>query len=118
MLGRIGQIRRIIAHPHSGLRAVEALATTGPLFLALFASTYFVMARLAPHSFSTPLTRTGALYFTVTVFSTVGFGDITAQTETARLVLIGQMIADLIFLGVGIKIIVGAVGRGQQRQQR
>jgi hypothetical protein len=52
------------------------------------------------------------------VFSTVGFGDITAQTETARLVVIGQMIADLIFLGVGIKIIVGAVGRGQQRQQR
>jgi hypothetical protein len=62
------------------------------------------------------LTRTDALYFTVTVFSTVGFGDITAKTETARLVVTGQMIADLVILGLAIKIIVGAVRRGRQRQ--
>jgi len=111
------QVGRIIAHPHPLLRGVEALATTGPLFLALFASTYFVMARLAPHSFGTPLTRTDTLYFTVTVFSTVGFGDITAKTETARLVVTGQMIADLVFLGFGIKILAGAVGRGRQQRQ-
>jgi hypothetical protein len=29
----------------------------------------------------TPLTRTDALYFSVTVFSTVGFGDITAKSQ-------------------------------------
>ena len=107
------QVRRIIADPHPRLRAVEALATTGPLFLILFASTYFVMARLAPHSFGAPLTRTDALYFTVSVFSTVGFGDITAKTETARLVVTGQMIADLIILGIAIKVVVGAVRRGR-----
>jgi voltage-gated potassium channel len=112
------QVRLIIAHPHPGLRAIEALATTVSLFLVLFASTYFVMNRLAPHSFGTPLTRTDTLYFTVTVFSTVGFGDITAKTETARAVVTGQMIADLAFLGLGIRIIVGAVGRGQQRGER
>jgi hypothetical protein len=57
-----------------------------------------------------------ALYFTVTVFSTVGFGDITAKTGTARLVVTGQMIADLVILGLAIKVIVGAVRRGRQRQ--
>jgi hypothetical protein len=110
------QVRQIIAHPHPRLRAVEALATTATLFLALFASTYVVMAKLAPHSFGTPLTHTDALYFTVTVFSTVGFGDITAKTETARLVVTGQIIADLVFLGVGIKILAGAIGRGLQQR--
>ena len=50
------------------------------------------------------------------MFSTVGFGDITAKTETARLVVTGQMIADLIVLGLALKIIVGAVRRGQQRR--
>jgi voltage-gated potassium channel len=75
------------------------------------------MAKLAPHSIGAPLTRTDALYFTVTVFSTVGFGDITAKTETARLVVTGQMIADLVFLGLGLRIIVGAVGRGRQQRQ-
>jgi voltage-gated potassium channel len=112
------QVRSIIRSPLPGLRAIEALTTTIPLFLVLFASTYFVMARLAPHSFSTPLTRTDALYFTVTVFSTVGFGDITAKTETARLVVTSQMIADMVILGLGIRIIVGAVTRGQQRRQQ
>ena len=43
----------------------------------VFASTYFVMERVSAANFTQPLTRTGALYFTVTVFSTVGFGDIT-----------------------------------------
>ena len=45
------QVRSIIASPFPGLRAIEALATSVPLFLALFASTYFVMARLSPGSF-------------------------------------------------------------------
>jgi ion channel len=110
------QVRAIIASPFPGVRAIEALATSVPLFLALFASSYFVMARLSPGSFTAPLTRTDALYFTVTVFSTVGFGDITAKTEAARLVVTGQMIADLVILGIAIKAIVGAVRRGRQRR--
>lgn len=111
------QVRLIIRSPFPTLRATEALAATVPLFLVLFASTYFVMGRLSPGSFGAPLTRTDALYFTVTVFSTVGFGDITAKTEAARLVVTGQMFADLLILGVGIKIILGAVKRGQRRRQ-
>jgi voltage-gated potassium channel len=57
------------------------------------------------------------LYIAVTVFSTVGFGDISAKSEAARLVVTGQMLADLIVLGLGIRVILGAVGRGRQRQQ-
>lgn len=110
------QIRAIIASPFPGLRAIEALAVSVPLFLALFAATYVVMARLSPGSFTAPLTRTDALYFTVTVFSTVGFGDITAKTEAARLVVTGQMIADLVILGLAIKAITSAVRRGRQRR--
>ena len=43
------------------MRAAEALATTVPLFLLLFASVYFVMERASPASFSHPLTRTDSL---------------------------------------------------------
>ena len=110
------QVRAIIASPFPGLRAVEALATSIPLFLLLFAATYVVMATMSAGNFSEPLTRTDALYFTVTVFATVGFGDITAKTETARLLVTGQMIIDLIILGIGARVILGAVQRGRQRQ--
>ena len=110
------QVRTIIVSPFPGLRAVEALATSIPLFLLLFASTYVVMGAIAANSFNQPMTRTDALYFTVTVFATVGFGDITAKTETARLLVTGQMIVDLIILGIGARVILGAVQRGRQRQ--
>lgn len=109
------QVRAIIKATYPALRAVGALATSVPLFLLLFAGTYFVMGRLASDSFSEPMTRTDALYFTVTVFATVGFGDITPVTGGARAVVTGQMIAGIVILGLGVRIIVDAVKRGQQR---
>jgi len=110
------QVRSIIRSRFPGLRAVEALATSLPLFLLLFASSYLVMATFSASNFSQPLTHTDALYFTVTVFATVGFGDIVPKTETARLVVTGQMAADLVIIGIGARIILGAVTRGRQRQ--
>jgi voltage-gated potassium channel len=103
----IVQVRSILVSPFAGIRAVEALASSVPLFLLLFAGTYFTLERLAPGTFSEPLTRSDSLYFTVTVFSTVGFGDITPKTELARLLVTGQMITDVVILGIAVKIIVG-----------
>jgi Ion channel len=110
------QVRAISGSRYPGLRALEALAFTIPLFLLLFASTYLVMAALSARNFSQPLNHTGALYFTVTVFATVGFGDITPTAAVARLVVTGQMLTDLVILGVGARVILGAVSRGRQRR--
>jgi hypothetical protein len=110
------QVRSIIRSPFPGLRAVESLATSVPFFLLLFAGTYVAMAARSTSSFGGHLTHTDGLYFTVTVFSTVGFGDITAKTQAARLVVIVQMLTDLIVLSLAIKVVVGAVKRGQQQR--
>ena len=107
------QVRSILGSRLPGLRAVEALATSVPLFLLLFAATYVVLATMSPGNFSQPLTRSDALYFTVTVFATVGFGDITAITQTARLIVTGQMIADFVVIGVAVRVIVSAAQRGR-----
>jgi voltage-gated potassium channel len=110
------QVRSIIRSRFPALRAVEALATSVPLFLLLFAGSYLVLSTISARSFGQSLTHTDALYFTVTVFSTVGFGDITAKTEAARLVVTSQMIADLLIIGLGIRVILGAVARSRQQQ--
>jgi len=112
------QVRLIIRSRFPGLRAAEALGTSVPFFLLLFASTYVVLAAISVSNFGGHLSHTDGLYFTVTVFSTVGFGDITAKTETARLVVTGQMISDLIILGLAIKVIVGAVRHGRADSAR
>jgi len=75
-----------------------------------------VLAELSASNFGGQLTHTDGLYFTVTIFSTVGFGDVTAKSDTARLVVTGQMIADLIILGLAFKVIVGAFRRGERRR--
>jgi voltage-gated potassium channel len=112
----VWQLRTIIGSPFPAVKATEVLGLVFPFFLLIFASTYFVMERTSAASFTEPMTRTDALYFTVTVFSTVGFGDITPKSEAARIVLIVQMLGDVALLGAGLRILVGAVRRGQQQR--
>jgi voltage-gated potassium channel len=109
------QIRTIVRSRYPSLRAVETLGLILPLYLLLFSAAYFMMQRASAASFTEPLSRTDALYFSVTVFSTVGFGDIAPKSETARVVLIIQMLGDLAILGAGARILLGAVRTGQQR---
>ncbi|MFM9500239.1 potassium channel family protein, partial [Streptomyces galilaeus] len=54
--------------------------------------------RLVGGSFSEAISRTDVLYFTMTVFSTVGFGDISPRSETARLLVTGQVTASLLLI--------------------
>lgn len=113
----VWQLRAITRAAHPGVRAIGALAITAPLFLLLFAASYLLMAQADPANFSIPtLTRTDALYFTITIFATVGFGDISATSQSARLLVSAQMILDLLVLGLGIRVLTGAVQRGRQRQ--
>ena len=98
-----------------GIATAFAVTVLHQLEFTMFATAYFVMGRADPADFSEALTRSDALYFTVTVFATVGFGDVSPQGETTRLVVTGQMILDLIFLGVGIRTILGAVQRSKER---
>jgi len=102
--------------PHPGMRAVETLAHSIPFFLLLFAATYVTLAAQSSGNFGGHLSHTDCLYFTVTVFSTVGFGDITAKSDVARLVVTVQMLTDLIIFGLAIKVVVGAVHRGRERR--
>ncbi|MFE5331055.1 potassium channel family protein [Embleya sp. NPDC056575] len=107
----------VIAHAERPrLRAVEALAVSLPFLLLLFASTYFVIGRDRPDSFTETLTRTDALYFTLTVFATVGFGDIAPTSEGARVVAMVQMVVNLIAVGVIARVVLGAVQQGLRRQ--
>jgi voltage-gated potassium channel len=84
--------------------------------LLVFAVAYLRMADAQVGTFSEPLSQTDALYFTVTVFATVGFGDITPRTDPARVVTMVQMLGDLLVVGLVLHLIVGAVRVGRQRR--
>jgi hypothetical protein len=113
----VWQVRSILRSPYPRVRAAAALATSVPLFLVVFSAAYFVMDRSAPESFNQPLTRMDAAYFTVTVFSTVGFGDIVPVTSAARATATVQMLGDVLLVGVVVRVIVRAAQRGVERQE-
>ena len=114
----VWQLRSVVRSSLPGLRAIQALATATAVFLVLFAASYFILAENDAAAFSEPLSRSDALYFTVTIFATVGFGDITAQAEFARLMVTGQMLLDLLIVGLGLQVLVEAVRRGRVSASR
>jgi voltage-gated potassium channel len=110
------QVRVIIRSPCPRLRAVAALVSSFPLLIVVFATTYVVMASDQHGSFSESLTRIDALYYAMSVFTTVGFGDIAAQSEAARTVTMVQMLADLVYVGLLVRLFITAAGVGTKRR--
>lgn len=99
------------------LRSLEAMGLSVCLFLMLFARLYVSMSASQSASFSQPLDHSDALYFTVTVFATVGFGDIVAVTNPVKLVVTVQMILDLVVLGVVVRLLLTAGQRVMAQRQ-
>jgi hypothetical protein len=110
------ELRAVVRNPRPVSRGAIAMARVVPVFIVLFAWTYVAMSANDPHTFTEPLSRSGALYFTITVLSTVGFGDITPVTDAARLTVSIQMICDLVVLGILVKLIVGVAKHARARQ--
>lgn len=111
------QVRKIATSPFPALHAVGALIIGVPLFVLLFAAVYLILAGNAPGSFNQALDRTAAVYFAVTVFTTVGFGDIVPVTTVARAVTTIQMLLDLVAIGLVVKIVFAAVQIGVRRRE-
>jgi voltage-gated potassium channel len=114
----VWEVRAILRSQYPAVQAVQGLATAVPMFLLLFATVYFVLAGQGPAAFTQPLNRTDALYFTVTVFATVGFGDIAPVTQAARIAVTVQMVANLLVLGILLRAVTGAVQLSRARRDQ
>jgi voltage-gated potassium channel len=106
------QLPRVMHADLPVLRAVQALGGAIPLFLVIFAAVYLSLSHTSTSHFSEPLNHTGALYLTITVFSTVGFGDITPEGDLARIVVNFQMLLDLVVIGAVVRLLTTAAKAG------
>lgn len=113
-----GEIWLITHAQYPQVRAAEALAITVPVFVLLFARLYVSLATSSPANFTAPMDRVAGIYFTVTVLTTVGFGDIAARTDLTRIVVTAQMILGLGLLGLLGRLLISAATRGLSRAPR
>jgi voltage-gated potassium channel len=108
----VWQLSRVIGAEYPQLRAMEALGVILVIFLVMFSTLYLSMSHSSRGTFTQPLDHMTAMYFTVTIFSTVGFGDITAKTDAARAVVTIQMILDLVLIGAVARLLLTAARSG------
>ncbi len=111
------QVLKIMGAEHPELRAAEALAIAVPIVVIVFAFTYLSMSHVQPGSFSEPLSHVRAIYFVITVISTVGFGDITPKTDAAMIVVSFQIMLDLVLLVGIVRAVFFAAQVGVRRRQ-
>jgi voltage-gated potassium channel len=112
----IRRVRAIRTAEHPLLVALDGLVLLLTLTILGFAGIYLTINR-GGDQFSGLDTRLDAVYFTVTTFATVGFGDIVAIGQKARGAVLSQMIVDVLVIGVAAKVFIGAlqhrVGQGR-----
>ena len=101
-------IRRILRADVPQLRAAETLIVSLVLFLCFYASVYLEISNHTPDTFTKVLNHTSALYFTIVTFGTVGYGDISANTDLARILVSAQIIIDVIFIAALAKLVIFA----------
>jgi voltage-gated potassium channel len=109
----VWQVRRVRSSTTPGLRAVQALGGAVALFIFTFAVGYLSLSQASAGHFSEPLDHTGALYLTVTILATVGFGDITPKDDLARILVSVQMLLDLIVIGTVVRALATAARIGR-----
>lgn len=111
------ETRALSRSPHPILRVIETIANVLVVFILAFALVYLSMAQLDPTAFSEPLTKVSAVYFTVTVLATVGFGDITPVTDATRIVVTMQMMLGLTLIAVVLRFMI-TFAQNLQSQRR
>lgn len=109
-------LRRIPTSRYPMLRALLVITVFFVTYLLLMAYVYLSLESRFPGQVPGVTTHIDALYFTVTVLTTVGFGDITPVGQAAKAVVTAQMIFTLVVLGALVRS-AATVGR-QERQRR
>lgn len=110
------QFYSIMRDPIPEVRAAASLVVVVVMLVLLFALAYAMMSAGSPAAFSQSLDRSSAIYFTVTVLSTVGFGDITPVTAAARWVVTLQMIVNITLVVVLGRVLLMAARIARTRR--
>ncbi len=97
------QISRVSRSRRPVLAALEALVLVFGMFLALFALLYVSISTSDPQAFTQEVDKVAGIYFTTTVLTTVGFGDISPVSQTARVLVTVQMVLGMVLIGTAFK---------------
>lgn len=112
----IWSVFRIHTSAHPLRTGVTALAVMVTAVVVIFALAYLALSKDNPDNFNVALDKVSALYFTMTILTTVGFGDIHAQTHPAMIAVMLQMVVSLTLVTTLGRIVVEASRSATKRR--
>jgi len=83
------------------------------LVVVIFSLVYYWVAAHWPGEFIGMETRLDALYFSLTTVATVGYGDISASGQLARLLVSVQLVFNLVFVAALVGLFQGRLRSGK-----
>ncbi|MBH0776195.1 potassium channel family protein [Nocardia bovistercoris] len=105
------RLGRLMANPAATGGRVDGVLLLLCVVAMFFAIYYYRLAVSYPDQFDGLVTRTDALYYTVVTLGTVGYGDIHATGQAARIATMVQIVFDLIVIGTLLAIVSSGVTR-------
>lgn len=112
----VWSVARINKSRHPLRAGLTLLAVMVTAVVVMFALTYVTMSAHNPASFNVALDKVSALYFTMTILTTVGFGDIHAVTHAAMIAVMVQMVISLTLITTVARVIVSAARQATRKQ--
>ena len=105
VLGWVLGLEVVHAAEGSETRTVPALVLLLALVVFAFSLAFYLMERVNPASFDGLHTRVDALYFTLVTMATVGYGDVHAEGQGARVLVIGLIIFDVVIVASLVRLL-------------
>ncbi|MFI6604852.1 potassium channel family protein [Nonomuraea sp. NPDC050536] len=109
---------REAASEESGVVRLDTLILVSVIGVTMFALADYLVARWGSTEFVGLRTRTDALYFAVSTAATVGFGDVHAEGQIGRGLVLVQMVFNVVVLAASFSLLRHVAGaRRRQRAQ-
>jgi voltage-gated potassium channel len=105
VLGWVLGLEVLHAAEGSETRTVPALVLLLCLVVFAFALAFYLSEQVNPASFDGLNTRVDALYFTIVTMATVGYGDVHAESQAARLMVIGLIVFDVVIVASLVRLL-------------
>lgn len=116
MLAFVWGLRRVHGARLPLLRVLFLVVVLVTTYIVVLGYVYLSLETRDPGQVPGLSTHLDGLYFTVTMLTTVGFGDISPSGQVARGVSTVQMVLNVLLLGAVVRSAV-QIGRGERQRQ-
>jgi voltage-gated potassium channel len=104
-------IRQLRLSAFDGDRNIDGLLLAVVIMTVTFALTFYLLEMRDPGQVAHLNTKVDALYFTASTILTIGYGDVHAVGQTARVLVLIQMVFDVVFVATAATMLTSRLRR-------